>query len=176
MLGNKYVGGNIKKKYRSDYFVKSEDFSLNDWKIVYCKSARALTYVPDTFKKLVKQQVRWKKSFIRNVFFTGKFYWKKSLIPAIVYYAHVLFVFIGPFVAFKHLIYMPIQGNVFSALLYMAGILYVGFMFGLAYKLENRDSHKWIYRPLMSLLSTFCLSWLLFYSILTIRKMLWTRG
>jgi hypothetical protein len=88
----------------------------------------------------------------------------------------VLFVFAGPFIAFRHLIYLPAHGNLSAAFLYVSGIIFVGFIFGLAFKLENKESHVWIYRPVMSLLSTIFLSWLIIYSALTIRKMTWHRG
>ncbi len=176
VLGSKAIGGRLKKKYADSPFVKDCDYPLNDWKIVYCKAAKAWTNVPDTFSKVIKQQARWKKSFIRNMFFTGAFYWRKPLIPALNYYLHILFVLAGPFITFRHLIYLPLRGNLNAAILYIAGIVFIGFMFGLAYKLENRDCHKWMYRPLMSLLSTLILSWLIFYSALTIKKMIWYRG
>jgi hypothetical protein len=62
-----------------------------------------------------------------------------------------------------------------GAVLYVLGIIFVGFMFGLAFRLETKESHVWMYRPIMSLLSTLVLSWLIFYSALTIRKMVWHR-
>ena len=175
-LGSKSIGKKVKERYKDSPFVKNINYPEKDWKIVYCKSARSWTIVPDTFQKVIKQQIRWKKSFIRNVFFTGLFYWKKPLLPALMYYLHVLFVFVGPFIVFRHLVYLPIKGNLWSALLYLLGIIFVGFMFGLAYKLENKKCHRWIYRPLMSLLSTLFLSWLIFYSAATIKKMIWSRG
>ena len=51
------------------------------WGIAYVHSARAWTQVPDTFTKMVRQQVRWKKSFVRNLFFTGSFYWRRGRLP-----------------------------------------------------------------------------------------------
>ena len=176
LLGNKWVGKKLKEKYAEEDCVKDVDYPLKEWKVVYSKSAKSWTILPDTLRRLVKQQVRWKKSFIRNTFFTGKFYWRKPILPSLVYYLHVLFVWFGPFIAFRHLIYLPMKGDMLSAVLYMAGIVFIGFMFGLAYKLENKDCHIWIYRPVMSLLSTLVLSWLIFYSALTIRKMVWHRG
>lgn len=176
VLGNGVVGNKLKKKYRNSTFVKREDYQTKNWKVVYCKSAKALTIVPDTLKRMIKQQIRWKKSFIRNIFFTGSFYWRKPILPALVYYLHILFVLVGPFIVFRHLVYLPIHGDFFSAFLYLGGIFFLGSCFGLAYKLENRECHKWVYRPLMSLFSTLILSWLMFYSILTITKMEWFRG
>ncbi|MFH0856608.1 MAG: hypothetical protein V1860_01790 [bacterium] len=157
-------------------FVRSIDYPEKDWDIVYTKSAKVWTQVPDTVGKMFKQQVRWKKSFIRNMFFTGKFYWQKPFLPAFFYYLHLLFVIIGPVIAFRHLVYIPLKGDIYSAFLYLAGIVFIGFLFGLAYRYENNDSQNWIYRPLMSILSTLVLSWLIFYSALTIKKMTWSRG
>lgn len=174
VLGNKYIGAKIKKEYSDSYFLKP-NYPLREWKVVYCKSARAWTQVPDTLSRLIRQQVRWKKSFIRNIFFTGKFYWRKPFLPAFVYYLHVGFVFLGPFIAFRHIIYLPLHGNLYSMFLYLAGISFIGFMFGLALKLEDPKAHHWIYRPLMSMLSTLVLSWLIFYSMATIKKMKWYR-
>ncbi len=176
LLGNKYIGNKLKKKYANERMVREVNYPVRDWKVVYAKAAKSWTILPDNFKSLLRQQARWKKSFIRNTFFTGSFYWRKPLIPAIVYYLHVIFVLIGPFIAFRHIIYLPIRGDWWSAVLYVMGITFVGFMFGLAYRLENKDCHIWIYRPVMSLLSTLILSWVIFYSALTIKKMVWHRG
>jgi len=175
VLGAKAVGPKIKEAYKNSPFVKEIDYPLEDWKVVYCKSAKSWTIVPDTFSRIIKQQVRWKKSFIRNIFFTGFFYWKKPFPVALNYYLHILFVLMGPFISFRHLVYLPLRGNYLSSILYLAGILFVGYMFGLAYHIEDGKSHRWVYRPLMSLFSTLIISWLLFYSALTIKKMTWTR-
>jgi cellulose synthase/poly-beta-1,6-N-acetylglucosamine synthase-like glycosyltransferase len=174
VLGSKYIGKRLKRNCSDPHFLVP-DYPLREWKIVYCKSARAWTQVPDTFSRVIKQQVRWKKSFIRNIFFTGTFYWRKPFLPAMVYYLHIAFVLVGPLIAFRHMIYLPLHGNLYSMFLYLAGISFIGFMFGLALKLEDPETRRWIYRPLMSLLSTLVLSWLIFYSALTIRKMAWHR-
>jgi cellulose synthase/poly-beta-1,6-N-acetylglucosamine synthase-like glycosyltransferase len=175
VLGGKAVGEKIKKKYADSFFVKTIDYPARDWKVVYCKSAKSWTIVPDTFKKLMKQHIRWKKSFIRNIFFTGLFYWRKPFLASFVYYLHILFVIFGPFISFRHLIYLPIKGDIFSGVFYLAGIVFISFMFGLAHKLEDKENYYWIYRPVMGLMSTLVISWLIFYSGLTIRKMVWHR-
>ena len=147
-----------------------------DWKIVYSKSAKAWTNVPSTFRGMVRQQVRWKKSFIRNIFVTGRFYWRRPFLPALFYYVHVAFVILGPFVAARHLIYLPLHGDPMSMLLYLAGIAVIGLSFGLAFRHENPGSRRWLYRPLMSLMSTVLFTWLIFYSVATIKRMTWFRG
>jgi cellulose synthase/poly-beta-1,6-N-acetylglucosamine synthase-like glycosyltransferase len=175
VLGNRYIGEKLLQKYPDERFQKKL-YPLREWDIIYCKAAHAWTQVPDTFRRVIKQQVRWKKSFLRNIFYTGKFYWRKPFLPALMYYLRIAFVIFGPFVAFRHMIYLPLHGNFGSMLLYLGGICFIGFMFGLAYKLEEPRSHRWIYRPLMSLFSTLVLSWLIFYSAATIKKSIWDRS
>jgi cellulose synthase/poly-beta-1,6-N-acetylglucosamine synthase-like glycosyltransferase len=174
VLGSRSIGPALKRKYADSPFA-TPSYPLREWRVVYAKSARAWTKVPDTIRSFFQQQVRWKKSFFRNIFFTGRFYWKKSFLPALFYYLHILFVFSGPFIAFRYLLYQPTHGNVLSAILYLCGIVFIGFMFGLAYKVESGDS-KWVYRPLMSLTSTLILTWLTFYALLTIRRNKWHRA
>jgi cellulose synthase/poly-beta-1,6-N-acetylglucosamine synthase-like glycosyltransferase len=174
VLVGAHVGDKLKRKHRGSPFLE-EDFPARNWEIVYCRSAKSWTAVPDSVSKLVKQQVRWKKSFLRNMFFTGRHYWRRSFVPALAYYLHVLFVLAGPFIAFRHLVYIPLHGNFESAFLYLTGIVVVGSMFGLAHWRAEPQSHGWVYRPLMSLISTLFLSWLLFYSLFTIRRMRWAR-
>lgn len=171
-------GSHLSRKYplHKDSPFASPEYPARDWGIVYSKSARAWTNVPATFKAMLRQQIRWKKSFIRNIFVTGSFYWRRPFLPALFYYVHVAFVLFGPLIAARHLIYLPLHGDPISPFLYLAGIATIGFSFGLAFRHENPGSRRWLYRPAMSLLSTVVFSWLLFYSAATIRKMIWHRG
>jgi cellulose synthase/poly-beta-1,6-N-acetylglucosamine synthase-like glycosyltransferase len=175
VLGGRYLGPRVLKDDAQSPF-SVPHYPARDWKIVYSKSAKAWTNVPETFRSMIKQQVRWKKSFIRNIFVTGRFYWRRPLPPALLYYVHVIFVVFGPFIAARHLIYLPLQGDPMSLVLYLAGIALIGLCFGLAFRYENPGSRRWIYRPLMSVMSTLLFSWLIFYSAATIRKMVWSRG
>jgi cellulose synthase/poly-beta-1,6-N-acetylglucosamine synthase-like glycosyltransferase len=175
VLGGRYLGPRVLPRHSESPFAVP-GYPIRDWKIVYSKSTRAWTNVPDKFGGMIKQQIRWKKSLIRNVPVTGRFYWRRPLLPALFYYVHVAFAFAGPFVAARHLIYLPLHGDPMSMLLYLAGIATIGLSFGLAFRHENPSSRRWLYRPLMSLMSTLLFSWLIFYSAATIKRMTWFRG
>jgi cellulose synthase/poly-beta-1,6-N-acetylglucosamine synthase-like glycosyltransferase len=175
VLGGSYFAPRVLPRYGQTAFSEPA-YPAMDWKIVYSKSSRACTQAPSTLRGMIRQQVRWKKSFIRNVFVTGRFYWRRPFLPALLYYVHCLFVILGPFLAIRHLIYLPLRGNIMSAVLYLAGIACIGFAFGLAFLHENPGSRRWLYRPAMSLMSTLILSSLIFYSAATIKKMTWSRG
>jgi cellulose synthase/poly-beta-1,6-N-acetylglucosamine synthase-like glycosyltransferase len=176
VLANKYFTPRVRAKYPDSPFVTRESHEPRNWRVVYSKSARALTRVPETWKSLFRQQIRWKKSFLRNLFLTGAFYWRKPFPAAAMYYLRCVLVLIGPFVVFRHLIWLPLHGNTYSAFLYLSGVLFVGSLFAVAHRIERPDETGWTYRPLMNFLSTFVLSWLIFYSIITIKKMTWHRG
>jgi len=176
VLSSASIGPKLKKRHQNSPFVRKKDYPIQDWLVVYTACAHAWTVVPDTFHKVIRQQIRWKKSFIRSIFLTGRYFYKKPLPVALVYYLHILFVLLGPIISFRHLIYLPLTGNLLSAWLYLAGICYVGLLFGLAYRLRIPGNYRWLYRPLMSILSTLVFSWLIFYSALTIKKSLWHRG
>lgn len=176
VLAGRSVGRRIKAQHRDNPFVYREDHEERDWKIGYVKSARVWTVVPSTFRKVLRQQVRWKKSFIRNLFFTGRFYWRRGPLPALVFYAHVLFVLATPFMAFRHLVWMPAHGAWLLTGVYLAGVLLKGGIWGLAYRAENPRDGRWVYRPLMSVLTVTVFSWLILYSALTLRKQVWHRG
>jgi cellulose synthase/poly-beta-1,6-N-acetylglucosamine synthase-like glycosyltransferase len=175
VLGGSYLAPRVLPRYANSPFAFPA-YPIRDWKIVYSKAARAWTNVPPTLSSMIKQQIRWKKSFIRNSFVTGRFYWRRPFLPALFYYAHVLFVLLGPFIAARHLIYLPLSGDPMSLVLYLTGISFIGLSFGLAFRYENPGSRRWICRPVMSLMSTIVFSWLIFYSAATIKKMTWSRG
>jgi len=176
VLGQPWIGRKLKAAFADDPLVCDVDYPARRWRVEYVHSAAVLTIVPSTVRSLVRQQVRWKKSFIRNIFFTGTFIWRRGPGPALLYYFHLLFVIAAPFLAFRHLVILPLQGAAFLTFLYLCGVFLKGTVWSVAYKLQNPRSGRWIYRPLMSLTSTLALSWLLLYSALTLRKGVWSRG
>jgi cellulose synthase/poly-beta-1,6-N-acetylglucosamine synthase-like glycosyltransferase len=176
VLGQRWIGRRLKRQYRESPFVTDVDYRERNWGVAYVRSARALTNVPTSFSKVVRQQVRWKKSFIRNIFFTGGFYWRRGVLASLLFYSHVVWVGLAPVLAFRHLVWLPLQGEFYLTGLYLCGVTLKGSIWGLAYRVQNRGDHRWVYRPLMSLLSALVLSWLLPYAILSLRKSVWSRG
>jgi cellulose synthase/poly-beta-1,6-N-acetylglucosamine synthase-like glycosyltransferase len=176
VLGNKWVGKKLKKRYAGSGFVTREDHPVRSWRVEYVKSARVWTIVPPTMKKVMTQQARWKKSFLRNLCFTGKFYWRRGPLPAALFYSHALFVLATPIMAFRHLIWLPAHGRFTLVAVYFVGLFLKGSFWAIAYKVENPHCTRWIYRPLMTLASAVCFSAILPYSIVTLRKGVWARG
>ena len=174
VLCEPWAGEQLKEKYAFDPLVDRTQ-PVRRWKVGYVRSARVGTAVPSTVRAFVKQQVRWKKSFIRNLFFTGRHYWRRGAVPAAFFYGHALWVIVAPFMVFRHLVWLPAHGATFVTFLYLTGVFLKGSMWAVAYRVQNPNDSRWIYRPLMSVLSAVCLAWLLPYSALTIRRGVWAR-
>lgn len=176
VLGQKWKGQKLKDKFADSPFVRDVDYRAFAWRVGYVQSARVWTVVPETRQAFMKQQIRWKKSFFRNLFFTGSFIWRRGVAAALLYYGHAAWVALAPLMAFRHLVLAPLQGLWLLTLLYVFGVLIKGLFWGLAYLIDHPNSTRWRYRPMMSLISSVLLSWLLPYSVATIRKGTWSRG
>ncbi len=145
------------------------------WKTRFCQSALAYSEVPSTMKKFLIQQIRWKKSWIRTFIFTAPFYYKnRPPIAAAIYYLQMALSFLGPIVAIRNLILMPIEGHYLAPVIYLGGLMFISLLFALEFRFRYPNSgNRWMYRILVTLLSINVLSSLLYYAALTIRRNKW---
>ncbi|MGH3896901.1 MAG: glycosyltransferase family 2 protein [Pseudonocardiaceae bacterium] len=175
VLGQYWVGHRLRHRHRQDSSV-AEHTQDRAWRVEYVRSARVWTNVPHTARSFFRQQARWKKSFIRNLFFTGTFYWRRGIVPAALFYGHILWVLLAPVMAFRHIVWLPLHAAWMVSLLYLLGIFFKGGVWAVGYRVQNPGCSRWRYRPLMSMASTLLLSWMLLYSALTLRRNVWFRG
>ncbi|TCK20909.1 glycosyltransferase family 2 protein [Pseudonocardia endophytica] len=174
VLGQYWVGGRLRRRYPAP---EGSPAPAPDraWRVEYVRSARVRTIVPSSVRSFLRQQVRWKKSFLRNLFFTGAFQWRRGPVPAAVFYGHVFWVLLAPVMAFRHLVWLPWHGMWLLGALYLVGVLFKGGVWTVAYRRQNPGCPAWRYRPLMSVVSSLFLSWILPYSALTLRRGVWCR-
>ncbi|CAM5284703.1 Glycosyl transferase OS=Streptomyces fumanus OX=67302 GN=GCM10018772_41210 PE=3 SV=1 [Streptomyces fumanus] len=176
VLGQKWLGRALKRRYADSPFVRDHDYPERRWEVGYSRSARVWTRVPSRPGSFLRQQIRWKKSFVRNLFFTGRFMWRRGPAAAALYYAHALWVLAAPVLVARHLVWAPLHLAGLLTLLYLGGVVLKGCVWGLAYRLDHPADRAWRCRPLMSLLSCCVLAWLLPYALLTLRRNVWTRS
>src|SRR5919109_763465 len=144
------------------------------WRLVYSPQVRVTAGVPETFSDLIRQQIRWRKSFIRSLPATGGIYWRRPIYAAFLYYLTLALRLTRPFVAIKVLLVFPfLYGDLTLTSLYLVSLFYTGMLYGIDVRLRNPGYPYWLYRPIMTFLSTFVLSWLIFYAAITIRKESW---
>jgi hyaluronan synthase len=160
-------------KSSSDADMDDSDTSKPNWNVLFSSSIRVNIGVPDTVQALVKQQIRWKKSFIRSLSSTGRIYWKRPFYAAMLYYVQTGMKFIRPFILLHAVVMLPLAGDIVSPILWLSGIMFTGMIYGVDFRLRNPGDKLWLYRPLFTFLTTFVYTWLLIWAGITIRKQSW---
>jgi hyaluronan synthase len=143
------------------------------WRVLYSPSVRVNVGVPQTFSALIRQQIRWRKSFIRSIFSTGGIYWKRPMPAPMIYYLMLSLKLMRPVVLVKALFFLPLSGDYITSFLLFLGVFYSSMIYGVDFRLRNPGSDLWLYRPVFTFLSTFVYTWLTFYAAITIKKTAW---
>lgn len=146
----------------------------NDYRTIYTDEARARTIVPETLRQFIKQQIRWKKGWFVNSIFAGKFIWKKEPFVAFTYFFPLMIVtLLTPIMATRALFYTPFARTVDSTIFYVAGVLLIGVLIVIYYRMVSRDNKYWPYIFVWSAINMVILSFLLFYALATIQNRKW---
>jgi hyaluronan synthase len=90
------------------------NFILRNYRVVYHAGARCATYTPSQLSAFIRQQLRWKKSWIREFTIAARFMWQKHPVAAISYYASSVITLISPLIAFAALFGLPFIGVPFN--------------------------------------------------------------
>ena len=148
------------------------NFVLRTWDVIYCENAKATTLVPAKFSMYWRQQLRWKKSWIREGVLAGLFMWKKYPLASLGFYIHFSFPFLGPVLAGKVLVRSLTTDNPLLFAVFMLGFMLIGMAFGLFVRIY-RHAENWMYMPFFSILFVSILIWQMPYALLTLRNGHW---
>lgn len=160
-------------------FDDAEDITLTsqtlvDWKSVYVSTAIVYTDVPVNMMSFFKQQLRWKKGWIRAGFFLMTFIWRKHPLISLVFYLNFVSSFIAPLTMLMVFFYFPLVLNEYLIpVLFLVITVMTGLAQGADYKLRDNTSVYWKYKPLISIITEMLIPWLLIPSLLTLRKNQW---
>ena len=156
-----------------------DDRALTSWvlklgyKTVYTDLVSAYTIVPNTWKKLFKQQVRWKKGWIVNATITSRFIFKRHPWVSIFYYFPLVAIsFLTPIMAFRAMIYTPVVHGTLP-IIYIANVLIMASVMIVAYRMFSRSNKYWPYVILWSIFSLFVGAYLIVYALLRIQDRKW---
>lgn len=148
--------------------------TLMNWKTVYVPTAVVKTEVPETMEKYLRQQVRWKKGYLRSTFFVSAFFWRKNPIVAALFYIEFMSCFISPLILFSIYVYSPLFLNQYVfPIVYLGGQMLVGLIAGLDFKFRDSSAKRWMYKPLMNVISATVLPLVLFPALWSFRKNGW---
>jgi hyaluronan synthase len=138
---------------------------------LFAPEAKAYTFVPETLRQFMRQQLRWKKSWVRESLKAGTFMWRKHPLMAISFYLGVLLPLVAPVVVVRALLWYPYATGK-APYFYLIGLALMATVYGLYYYVYTRD-RKWVYGVLFATFYTLVLIWQLPYAILSLRDSRW---
>ncbi|HTK60089.1 MAG TPA: glycosyltransferase [Candidatus Baltobacteraceae bacterium] len=138
---------------------------------LFSPTAISYTFVPDTFRKFMKQQLRWKKSWVRESIKAGFFIWRRHPVMSISFYLGIILPLLAPIIVFRALFWFPFATGIFP-LFYLSGLLLMAFLYGLYYYIYTKD-RNWIFGSLFAVFYTIVLIWQLPWAILNLRDSRW---
>nr|NSL50129.1 glycosyltransferase family 2 protein [Dendrosporobacter quercicolus DSM 1736] len=100
------------------------------------------TIVPNRYGVFLKQQMRWKRSWLRETLIAGGFMWKKEPFMAFLFYMGLLVPLLAPVVVLYNLIYIPVLHRVFP-LTFILGLCLMALLMSMA-QLFLRRSSTWV--------------------------------
>ncbi|HLM83588.1 MAG TPA: glycosyltransferase [Candidatus Bathyarchaeia archaeon] len=143
------------------------------YKTIYSDKVKAETIVPEKFRQLIKQQIRWKKSWFVNAIYNSRFIWKEQPFVAFSYYFPLIAVsFLSPFMAVRAIVYLPLAHHVFP-LYHAAGLLLLMALFVAYYRFVAPENKYWKYLFPWAIFNFFMLSFLMFYALAKINDRGW---
>lgn len=147
------------------------NFILRHHRTVYQDTAICSTIVPSRLKVFLKQQMRWKRSWLRESLIAGGYMWRKEPFQALSFYAGLLVPVLAPLVVVYNLIIVPFEYNVVP-LVFIIGILLMSFLMSFVYLLLRR-SRIWIYGFVFCIFYEFVLLWQMPIACMTFWKSTW---
>jgi len=143
------------------------NFIIRDYDAVYSPQALAYTVVPENIRQYIKQQQRWKKSWIRETFM-----WRKNIIAAISFYSYMFLAFSAPIVFIRAVIYHPFFVTHEWPLAYLFGLAIMLVLHGIYYQNHVKKS-SWFLPAITFWFYTVMLMWQLPWAFFTIRDSRW---
>ncbi|EFU41784.1 glycosyl transferase family 2 [Paenibacillus vortex V453] len=147
------------------------NFILKTHRTGYQDSAICSTIVPSQMKVFLKQQMRWKRSWLRESLRAGSFIWRKEPFMALFFYIGLIVPIAAPVVVAYNLMYVPIVHGIFPGT-FLMGLLLMALLMSLAHLLF-RKSRLWVFGFVFCLFYEFVLLWQMPVAWFTFWKSTW---
>jgi len=147
------------------------NYILRTHKVIYHAGARCTTYIPDSWRKFFKQQLRWKKSWARETTVAMRLMYQKHPIAVVSYYTSILLTILSPFMILRALVYLPLAGSADCGP-YLLGLFLV-YSFLCLFYCFHTQSKNWYYGLAFAGLYVGFLGFQNYYAILTVRRNHW---
>ena len=147
------------------------NFVLKNYRTSYQDSAICHTIVPNNHKTFLKQQIRWKRSWLRESLIASRFIWKKEPFAALAFYTGTIIPIFAPIIVIYNLLYVPIVYGMFP-LTFLIGLLLMAMLMSGA-QLFLRRSTTWIFGFLFCIYYEAILLWQMPFAWVTFWKSTW---
>lgn len=147
------------------------NFILRTHRTGYQDSAICSTIVPSKMNVFLKQQMRWKRSWLRESLRAAMFIWRKEPFMALFFYIGLLVPIAAPIVVLFNLVYVPLVHRIFPGT-FLMGLLLMAMLMSLAH-LMFRKSRLWIFGFVFCVFYEFVLLWQMPVAWVTFWKSTW---
>lgn len=144
---------------------------LQTHRVVYQSTARAETVVPEKLRVFFRQQLRWKKSWLRESMQVLKYFWRKNPIAAIFTYASIAFPFMAPWVVVHAVGGRFLGGEAGGLWFYIIGTYAMALLYSLYYAFKKGS--LWYHGMTFVALYMSVLVFQTYWGILTMRDTSW---
>ena len=165
-LGQRFLG--YKATFGDDRSLTN--FVLKSSRTGYQDTAICSQY-SNTHSQFLKQQIRWKRSWLRESIIASKYMWKKEPFSALFFYIGLIVPTLAPIILLYNLIYVPIIYRVFP-LTFLAGMLMMALMMSFVH-LYFKKSTTWLFGFYFVLYYEAILLWQMPYAWVTFWKPTW---
>ncbi|MDT5025692.1 MAG: hyaluronan synthase [Micromonosporaceae bacterium] len=147
------------------------NFLLRRWRVLYAPDAQAYTNVPEHLRQFLRQQLRWKKSWLREVPRAARAVRRKHPVMVAMFALSIILPLMAPQVVLRA---MVIQPHFIGALpfYYFGGVAAIAAIYGLFYRLNN-PVKRWYHGVFFTLFYTIILVLQMPYAMATIRDSKW---
>jgi hyaluronan synthase len=143
---------------------------LRHHRVVYQARARSYTLAPTTVRQFLVQQLRWKKSWLRESLRVVRFIWRKHPVAAASTYMSVLFPWVAPIVLVHSLWWRTVA--VGSPWFYLMGAYVMALLYSLYYAVARRSPLWWHGLTFVAVYMAL-LVWQTYYAVGTLRNTGW---
>lgn len=147
-LVEKYCHAWVHQKFLGHKATFGDDRSLTNFilrhhRTAYQDTAVVSTIVPKSYHVFLRQQMRWKRSWLRESLIAARFMWRKEPFMALSFYFGLIVPIAAPVIVIYNLIYIPLMHRVFP-FTFLIGMALMALLMSMA-QLFLRKSSTWIF-------------------------------
>jgi hyaluronan synthase len=147
------------------------NFVLHRWRVLYAPDAQAYTNVPEHLQQFLRQQLRWKKSWLREIPRAARAVAHKNPIMVTMFGLSIILPLLAPQVVLRAILVQPhfIDELPFW---YFGGVAAIAMVYGMFYRM-NKPAKRWYHGIFFTLFYTIILVLQMPYAMATIRDSKW---